>query len=65
MEYTKGDYIHTKKNVLFLTIFWSLNQIHKINIWHKIASEHPNVIEGGQKFIGMYIIETEEAIEYI
>ena len=40
-----------KQNVLYLIHFVSIEQINKIKIFHMVASEHPEVIEGRRRLI--------------
>ena len=52
----------TKENVLSL-IFFSPDEITKINICHMIAKEHPEVIEGTRWLINVDIIDSDQASE--
>ena len=54
----------TKRNILSLIRFVTLDQIPKIKICHMVASEHPEVIEGRLWLIATDVLDSEESVEY-
>ena len=48
---------------LSLVSFFSLEQTPKIKMYHMVASENPEVIEGRRRFIAKFVLESEEAAE--
>ena len=53
----------TQKNVLSLVRFFSLDEIPKIKIFHMVANEHTEVIEGRRRLIAVDVLDSEEADE--
>ena len=53
----------TKQNVLSLIRFVPLDQIPKTKIFHMVASEHLEVIEGRRRLIATDVLESEEEDE--
>ena len=49
------------KKVLSLIRFVPLDQIPKIKICHMVASEHYEVIEWRQRFIAIYVLDSNKA----
>ena len=45
----------------YLIYFVTLEQIPKIKIFHIVASEHPEVVEGRWRFIATDVLDSEEA----
>ena len=43
--------------------FFSLDEIPKIKIFHMVAKEYPEVIEGRRQLIGVDVLDSEEAAE--
>ena len=56
----RGNYPWKKLNILSFGHFCALEKNHKINICHKVASEHTKVIEGMKLLITMGITKMEE-----
>ena len=56
--------LHGKNEMLCLSLGFSLDKIPKIKIFHMVASEHPEVIEGRRWLIATDVPESEEANEY-
>ena len=52
------------RNVLSLIHLVPLDQIPEIKIFHMVASEHPEVIEGRRQLIAMYVLDSDGADEY-
>ena len=53
----------TKKHVLSLVRFFSLDEIPKIKICFMVANEHTEVIDGRRQLISVDVLESEEAAE--
>ena len=51
-----------KENVCLLFVF-SIEQIPKIDILHMLAKKHPELIEGGQRLIAVYVLDSDEELE--
>ena len=52
------------KGIFFVSrSFFSLDEIPKIKIYHMVAKEHPEVIEGGRRLINVDVLDSEEAAE--
>ena len=51
-------------HVLSLIRFFSLAKSPRENIYHMVASEHSEVIEGGCRFISVDALDPEDAAEY-
>ena len=52
-----------RKTNVSLVCFISLDQIPKIKIFQKVASEHPKLIEGRRRSIAADVPDSEEADE--
>ena len=63
METPHGKSPWTKQMFLSLVGFFFLDQIPKIKIFHMVASEHPEVIEGRRRLIDTDVIDSEKAAE--
>ena len=48
----------------YLIYFVTLEQIPKIKIFHIVASEHPEVVEGRWRFIATDVLDSEEEDYY-
>ena len=46
-----------------LVRFFSLDKIPKIKIYHMVAKDHPEVIEGRRRLIAVDVLDSEEAAE--
>ena len=46
-----------------LVRFFSLDEIPKINIFHMVATDHPEVIEGRRRLITVDVLDYEETAE--
>ena len=51
------------KGYFFLQLIFSFNKISKINIFRKVESKHPEVIQGGVWLIQKAVIDHKEADE--
>ena len=47
-----------------LVCFVLFDEIPKIKIFHMVANEHPDVIEGRQQLIATYVLDSEEKADY-
>ena len=61
VETPHGKYLW--KNVLSLIRFVPLDQNPKIKIYHMVASEYPEVIEGRRQLISTDVLDSEEESE--
>ena len=52
------------KQFFSLVCFVTLDQIPQIKIFHTVASEHPEVIEGSRKLISTDVLDYDEAAAY-
>ena len=52
------------KTKCFVTCsFFSIDEIPRIKIWHMVAKEHTEVIEGRRRLIDVDVLDSEEAAE--
>ena len=54
-----------RKKEIFLSLvhFYSLDEIPKIKIFHMVAKENPEVIEGRRRLIAVDVLGSEEVAE--